>query len=71
MTDSKPLSTFTERRVSRRRLLSIGAAVPAAVVVAKALPGRTSTSAAPQTPSATSAGAAAFAASSGPAYFFC
>jgi len=75
VTDSeKPLSTFADRRFSRRRLLAIGATAPAAAMAAKALPGRISTFAPPQPRPATSAqGAASTLASvpAGPAYWFC
>ena len=76
MTDSKPASAFAVRHVSRRRLLAIGAAVPAAVVAAKALPGQPSAYAMPQAVPAADAAGAAFAlaaspAPAGPAYWFC
>ena len=75
MTASKPHSTPADRHVSRRRLFALGAAVPAVVVAAKALPSRTAgTSAAPQSLAATRASAAASAVSPalpGPAYCFC
>jgi len=75
MTASKPRFTFDGRPVSRRRLLAFGAAVPAVVVAAKALPSRTAgTAAAPQSPAATFAAAAASAGSPalpGPAHCFC
>ena len=40
MTDAKLPSTSAGRPVSRRRLLAISAAVPAAIAAANALPGR-------------------------------
>jgi hypothetical protein len=76
MTDSKPASTLTNRHFSRRRLLAIGAAVPAAVVAAKALPGQPSAYAMPQAVPAADAAGAPFAladspAPASPAYCFC
>lgn len=76
MTDSKTPTTLTDRRISRRRLLAIGAAAPAAAVAARALPGRTSTAPEPRALSATSPlGAtpvpAASPAPAGPAHWFC
>ncbi|MGH3417795.1 MAG: hypothetical protein ACRDVE_11050 [Actinocrinis sp.] len=75
MPDPVPQSSISrahlsERRISRRRLLAVGTAVPAAVVVAKALPGRLDTSAAPRTRPATSA-VADSTPLTGPAYLFC
>jgi hypothetical protein len=76
MTDSKPASAFADRHVSRRRLLAIGAVVPAAVVAAKTLPGQLSAYAMPQAVPAADAAVAAFAladssALAGPAHWYC
>jgi hypothetical protein len=65
MTDAKPLSTSTDRPVSRRRLLAIAAAVPAAI----ALPGRIGASAPQAPPPASPVGATS--ALTAPAYWFC
>ena len=76
MTDSNPPTALTERRISRRRLLAIAAAAPAATVTARALPGRISTAPEPHVLSAasplgaTSAPAASLA-PAGPAHWFC
>lgn len=69
MTDAKSLSTYTGRPVSRRRLLAIGAAVPAAIVTANALPGRISASTPQVLPPVTLVGATSEPAA--PAYWFC
>jgi len=75
MADSVPQSPLSrshvaDRRISRRRLLTVGAAVPAAIVVAKALPSHLSTSAASQTRPVTSTVAASTLPTAA-AYYFC
>jgi hypothetical protein len=76
MTDAKPQSTSTSRPTSRRRLLAISAAVPAAIAAANALPGWRIGASAPQAPPPTSpvgaaSALAALPAPATPAYWFC
>ena len=69
MSVSKPRSTFADRRISRRRLLVLGTAVPAAVVAANALPSRISASEPRALPPTSPVGATP--ALAAPAYWFC
>ena len=76
MTDAKPQSTSTRQPMSRRRLLAISAAVPAAIAAVNALPGRRIGVSAPQAPPPTSpvgatSALAAPSAPATPAYWFC
>lgn len=75
MTNAKPPPTSTGRPVSRRRLLAVGAAVPAAIMAANALPGRISASAPQILPPASPAGATSALTAApvpvAPAYWFC
>jgi hypothetical protein len=67
MTDAKPQSTPTSWPISRRRLLALSAAVPAAIAAANSLPGRRIGASAPGATSALAAPAAPAV----PTYWFC